>query len=548
MGRRRSKSPESPRVRKLKSFEESRFWQRLTACETDLGYRGDKRELAKLRANVGEVVENAGFILDQISRYLPQYTLHNETHILNVLGLMDALTPDEVMDRLEPLECALCILAAYTHDLGMALRDEEYRAITDETGETPERQRFLRFRDRYGEEVRQVERLRKTGEPGDCQRAEHIEAHILAEYIRTTHADGDAARSRVNGWLEAIKAPGVANNASLFTYQGTDFQQWLVLIGASHGRDAAWLREQWARPPSKPDAFLVFVGGEWVNLVFPGLLLRLADIMDFDASRTPRILFRHVGIDDKVSLDEWNKHLSITGWSLETPEGQGPRLTYSAHQCEHPVFEKSIRDFGSWIDAEIRSVREELHWQRHLLADRGERYDIHLPHAVTLDIKPAGWPQAPKYTYRDLQFRLDQDEIQQLLMGESLYGDPGLCIRELLQNALDALELRELRLKIAADGGQPHEPFDPLRKVGGRPEELRVVVTWGHDGASGQDFLRVTDNGAGMTERVITEYFTRSARAITAAPNSTRNGPRSGPPGCSRPPSRSSASASSRAS
>ena len=26
-------------------------------------------------------------------------------------------------------------------------------------------------------------------------------------------------------------------------------------------------------------------------------------------------------------------------------------------------------------------------------------------------------------------------------MGESLYGDPGLCICELLQNALDALEL-----------------------------------------------------------------------------------------------------------
>ena len=132
------------------------------------------------------------------------------------------------------------------------------------------------------------DRLRKTGDAGDRQRAGHIEAYILAEYIRTTHADGDAARSRVNGWLEAIRAREVANNPSLFTYQGTDFQQWLVLIGASHGRDVSWLREQWTRPPGKPDAFLVLVGGEWVNLAFPGLLLRLADIMDFDASRTPR--------------------------------------------------------------------------------------------------------------------------------------------------------------------------------------------------------------------------------------------------------------------
>ena len=38
------------------------------------------------------------------------------------------------------------------------------------------------------------------------------------------------------------------------------------------------------------DDFSSSSGAEWVNLAFPGLLLRLADIMDFDASRTPRIL------------------------------------------------------------------------------------------------------------------------------------------------------------------------------------------------------------------------------------------------------------------
>ena len=44
-------------------------------------------------------------------------------------------------------------------------------------------------------------------------------------------------------------------------------------------------------------------------------------------------------------------------------------------------------------------------------------------------------------------------------MGESLYGDPGLCIRELLQNALDALELLELRLKMKQKG-EAREPAD----------------------------------------------------------------------------------------
>jgi hypothetical protein len=45
-------------------------------------------------------------------------------------------------------------------------------------------------------------------------------------------------------------------------------------------------------------------------------------------------------------------------------------------------------------------------------------------------------------------------------MGESLYGELNLCIRELLQNALDAVELRELRLQLRAKSGQPLEAAD----------------------------------------------------------------------------------------
>ena len=207
-------------VRPLANYDASRFWKRLVALGTDSRFYGDRTALETLRGNVRQVADHSGYILRQIVRFLPQYTLHDEDHILNVLGLMDALTPDEVMDRLTPLECALCILAAYTHDLGMALRDDEYRAITDPEGQTPERQRFLRFRDRYGEEVRQVERLSKSDKPADRERAKHIESHILAEYIRVTHTDADATSTRINGWLEAMKDSGVANNPSLFTYGG----------------------------------------------------------------------------------------------------------------------------------------------------------------------------------------------------------------------------------------------------------------------------------------------------------------------------------------
>ncbi len=517
MARKSTKKSKLEKWSQITNYEQSRFWQRLEALEQDETYAGDKTKLRTLKANVAQVVEHSDFILRQICRFLPQYTLHDQTHILNVLCLMDNLTPDAVMDKLEPLECALCILAAYTHDLGMALQDEEYRALKDELGEENRRRLpFLRFRDGYAEEVRQLERLEKSEAAGDKTRAEHIEAHILAEYIRKTHSEGDVDRSRINQWLEAMKAKGVANNASLFD-AGVDYQQWLVLISASHAYDATWLRNQFATEEA-PRAFQVLIGNSLINLAFPGLLLRLADIMDFDASRTPRILFKHAGIENKVSLQEWRKHLAITGWALETLPNNEPQLTYAALQCDHPVYEKSIRDFVGWIEAEIRAVRGELDWQRRVLADRGQRYDIHLPRGVHLDIHPKGWPQNPCYTYHDLQFQLDQDEIQQLLMGETLYGDPGLCIRELLQNALDALELRDLRLRMSERGETLSKPVDPLPVVNGTREELQVRLSWGRDKESDQEFIRVSDNGTGMTERIITEYFTQVGKSFYRSP------------------------------
>ena len=62
--------------------------------------------MTTLRGNVGKVADQSEYILrGKIVRFLPQYTLHDRDHILNVLGLMDALTPDEVMNQLGSLEC-----------------------------------------------------------------------------------------------------------------------------------------------------------------------------------------------------------------------------------------------------------------------------------------------------------------------------------------------------------------------------------------------------------------------------------------------------------
>ena len=303
----------------------------------------------------------------------------------------------------------------------------------------------------------------------------------------------------------------------------------LVLIAASHNQPVDWLRERLR----SAGAFHRLVGhGERVNFAFPGLLLRLADIMDFDSSRTPSILYRHLGLDEDLGLDltvsrnEWNKHLAITGIERKLIDGQ-PTVVYAASDCPHPVVEKSIRTFVGWIGEELRGVREELARQRRDPDLGGERFELVLP-AVKAEIEPRKKDGRPTYLFEDIQFRLDQDEILQLLTGENLYGDPSLCIRELLQNALDACELRDLRLQMRAKGETRMEPVDgtpiPDRRgwfrdsATGQEQRLEVRLTWGYDEAAGQYWLQVEDNGVGMTEDVIRRYFTQIGKSYYTSP------------------------------
>ena len=185
-----------PKFTRFENFEESRFWKRLKSLEKNK-YKELQTRIRRLVSSVDEVAKQSEYILNQIVRYLPQYTLHDKRHILNVLSPMDWLTPDVGMNQLAPLEYALCILAAYVHDLGMVLSDDEYRKLHDPAN--PKGEHYQRFRDRYPEELRQIQRLMRTGNPADAERAKLIDGHILAEYIRTTHAD--LSVNRVNYWL-----------------------------------------------------------------------------------------------------------------------------------------------------------------------------------------------------------------------------------------------------------------------------------------------------------------------------------------------------------
>ena len=123
----------------------------------------------------------------------------------------------------------------------------------------------------------------------------------------------------------------------------------------SHGRDAEWLN---AANDCHYDWSIATLR---VNVQYIGVLLRLADILDFDKDRTPDFLYRSIHFTNSVSLREWEKHRSIQGWVIT------PNLVRFTAECNHPVYERAVRQYMDWIDTEPVSYTHLDVYKRQLL-------------------------------------------------------------------------------------------------------------------------------------------------------------------------------------
>lgn len=471
--------------------QESKFFRRLEAHETD--------GAARLATAVVATVHNAEAISAYVVRYFPQYTLHSERHLWNVLGWMEELA-EPAIEQLGALDCGLAIQAAFIHDLGMVPSEAEYRDLGSlETAPGRAFQSFCDGHPLYGE----LERLRKLAKQntpilGSTQE-EILRGQLLADYLRTTHADERVAQgqNRILEWLNTFDAED--------RYQGLPYRPYLALIAMSHGQPVDWLPGRLKQGPAgldhKVNVHAHDFAGEKVHWSQIGWLLRLADIMDFDATRTPKVVFEHLGIKNPISRDEWLKHLSV-------PIGPGvisneEPLKYSVGCCPSPRIEKALLQYCQWIGDELRSVRDQR---------VGLREEDQLPLKLPCRAEPAIATREAQYVYRDIEIRLDRDAIIDLLMGEALYGEPELALRELVQNALDALHMRDLRHRLATElEGVPEMGQVGLVARIGKNEKLAVEVKWGED--NGRSFVKVRDNGVGMTPDAISRYLTQIGKS-----------------------------------
>jgi len=407
------------------------------------------REKAPDRAPlIRSLAQEAAGKLRLVRDTFPTYTLHDEVHAANVLRLMGQLLGERV-EELRGLEAAMLILAAYYHDIGMVYTAAELAGVRDE----PE---FAAYLSTHHEDYLAVRAA--GGEPP---------LEVLERYCRSRHAD------RVYDHLAALSDRLVWGNAPLFKALGE--------LCRSHNLDVGQLKSD----EFDPD-FLA-----QCDLRFCAVLLRLADILDLDSTRTPRSIYDHLGLAGRrtaqaaVSDGEWRKHLCADGFVFPSSRPPNYPLPFIAGP-DHPAVEHDIRDFLDAVDDELRRCRPVLdacaqRWRDLALPGEADRRGI----------------IGRGYTYGAFRFELDRRGVLELFTGERLYNDPHVFVRELLQNAIDAVRLRQA-LGLAHDS-------------------VGVAVTAWED-SDGFLWLRVDDDGVGMDERTVREYFLRVGRSYYNSP------------------------------
>ncbi|HCW53219.1 MAG TPA: hypothetical protein DG753_05680, partial [Clostridium sp.] len=454
----------------LKSIKDTTLWKRLNS-----GFTETDRDLAQiLSSNLLIMCERASSRMKKMPHLHHQFTLHDEIHLLRVTEIMSMLLSEEMLNMLNPIEITLLILSAFYHDQGMVLDDDKIKKLQND-------EKFMLFKDNWiinHPNFIDIKKKISDYNFSEEQRAGFLKAYselqdaLLTDYIRINHGENSK-----NYIYDEFKED------SLWTVKGINLSEYVGKLCKSHNEDSRNINED--------NGFRVDenICTYKVNMQFLATILRLADILDFDRDRTPDCIYKSINFSSDISLIEWEKHRSVVGWEINKD------LIRYTMKCEHPTYQRAVLQFMDWIDEELLKAHNIIN----KFPTYANQYKLNLPTYVD---RSRIEPKDNCYIYHDLEFTLSRDEIVKLLMMEDLYDSSSICIRELLQNSLDALRHRKCVIKKETD-----------------MDWNKGKVYFKHElDEYGREVVTCTDNGIGMDEKIIINYLTKVGRSYYKSP------------------------------
>ncbi len=292
----------------------------------------------------------------------------------------------------------------------------------------------------------------------------------LQECIRPAHGERSYSHiMQMNGGLFLV-----------FGYTNCSFQEELAKICQAHTMNQEWISQNLEMDQIK--------GSETFNAQYMALLLRIADYLDIDEKRAPIELYRLIsptGFGDK----EWRQHYIIENREKIVKDDVlniNKIVVYG--QCDdariHKKFMKYLSDVSKEVLACVNYARK--HFE--------EKYFILIQHEIENNIKTKGFEMS------DLTLKIDYQAIAKLLMGEKVYGDRRCGLRELLQNSLDACRVMGEKAKLMEK--YKYSSYAPV---------IQIILDYR------LGTLIIMDNGTGMDNEILTNYFLNVGKSYYAS-------------------------------
>ncbi|NEA23601.1 caspase family protein [Actinomadura bangladeshensis] len=390
--------------------------------------------------------------------------------------------------RLTPAEAALLVALPFVHHVhwSRAVADAstvDPYDLSPATAPPPERERFESFaRGR----PRLLRRAAAVGAAGDREVAGEIGWWLVHRWV-TGSAEMFGERAVVEslaGWAPASPLAGEVLSARRLS-------EMVRLLYADPGFIA-----RTDRPHGLSSSLVVapgLLGEQGLRERLVAYLLVVAHRMAIETTGLPTVLVEHVGITKPVVPADVLRSVEEARWE---PRGSGRALRAA---CSHPAVEVALREHVGALDR--------------LLADLGNSDDPSLAglkglprYADPSQVRAAETERGLAYTSAGVRFQLDEARVQELLMGENLYGDADLAIREIYQNALDACRFRRARTEYLRATGTSVPGW-----------EGRIRFTQGIDD-QGRPYIDCEDNGIGMGVRELRDVFAQAGARFAELP------------------------------
>lgn len=468
--------------------------------------------------------------------FFPEFTDHGILHLQQVIGLTDIVIGNQSYDsnQITPQDVGILVAAVLTHDCAMHFSEDNFLSLLNggkastimcpslDKSPWPElweeyleeakkwNQRMLL--DTFGNSLDSSVTRPLIRRPPDDQRLwDGIDRRLIGEFLRRHHPRL-AHEIAVGGFPVTV-----GSNPLQLAADAPSIQNWYPdlagLVARSHGMA---MRETFDYLTDKYSGKAEVCGAHPVFLM---AVLRIADFLHLHAERAPSDLSKLQVLQSPLSKLEWDSHDSIAEVRLD-PEGDPEGVLVRVDPLK-------LRDVGvllrvkEWV-AGLQSQLDQC-W-----AVLGEVYGRHERlKGLTLSIRRVmsnvlrpDFSHNLKFVAVDGAFRTAEAELLKLLV-RPLYGDrPEIGIRELVQNAVDAVLERRGHERAdpsrpACDGSIPPFEADVLVAIKVRSARERVnddvPSHW-------RNWVEVLDCGIGMTAETVVNYFLRAGASFRDSP------------------------------